>query len=112
MPDRSDRARSILTSLVAQFIGEEANPTPLITVIRVEASSDFHRATIFVTVYPSNREEEAIHFLTRRGTDLREFLKKNGKFMRIPFFDFKIDFGEKNRQHIDEVAQRIKKEEK
>jgi ribosome-binding factor A len=34
---------------------------------------------------------------------MREFLKKNMRTKIIPFVDFAIDLGEKNRQKIDEL---------
>jgi ribosome-binding factor A len=114
MSERDDRALSILQNLAADFIRLEANTNPLITVTKVNRSGDFRRATIFVTVYPGGEKNDAtaIHFLTRKATEFREYLKENGSFKMIPHFDFAIDYGERNRQHIDEVAQRIEKEEK
>lgn len=112
MFDRNERARSVLTTLVADFIRNESNSSPLITVTRLEASPDFHRVDIFVTVYPSGREEESLIFLKRKGSDLRDYIKKNGRLRAIPFFDFVIDYGDKNRLNIDEIAHEIDKEEK
>ncbi len=112
MFDRNDRARSILTTLVADFIRQESNTTPLITVTNLVASPDFHEVTIFVTVYPSGREDESLIFLKRKGSDLRDYIKKNGRLRSIPFFDFAIDYGDKNRLNIDEISHTIDKEEK
>lgn len=113
MSDRDERALSVLRTLAADFIRLEANSNPLITVTRVGASSDFRHSTIFVTVYPSDEKSDAtaIHFLTRKGTDFREYIKKHGAFKFIPHFDFAIDYGERHRQHIDEVAKEIAEDE-
>ncbi len=110
--DRNERARSVLTSLVAAFIREESNSTPLITVTSIATSTDFHEATIFVTVYPSDKEEASLIFLKRKGGDMRSYITKHSRLRSIPFFHFAIDGGELNRQHIDEVAKRIEGEEK
>ncbi len=102
MYERNDRALSILQELAATFIREEANTNPLITVTRVEASSDFNHATIMVSVFPEAQEKDALIFLKRKGAEFRDFVKKNGRFKYIPFFEFSIDFGEKNRRDLDE----------
>ncbi len=109
--DRNERARSVLTSLVASFIREESNSNPLITVTSIETSADFHEATIFVTVYPSDKEEASLIFLKRKGSDMRSYITKHSRLRSIPFFHYAIDGGEQNRQHIDEVVKRIEGEE-
>ena len=114
MSDRSERALSVLQNLAADFVRLEANTNPLITVTRVDASGDFKHSTIFVTVYPAGEQNDAtaIKFLTRKATDFREYLKKHGAFKAIPHFSFEIDYGERHRQHIDEVAKQISDEGK
>jgi ribosome-binding factor A len=109
MSEHSERARSVLQHLAADFIRAEANTNPLITVTRVNASPDFKHATIFVTVFPESEgnDKTAIYFLTRKGSEFREYVKKHGAFKALPFFEFQIDYGERNRQHIDRVASRI-----
>lgn len=106
--DRQDRATSILKELVATYIRQEANTDPLITVTNISLSPDSKRATVMVTTIPDNREQDAIVWLTRHGSDLRDYLKKHGRIKRIPHLDFSIDYGERHRQHIDEIAKEIK----
>jgi ribosome-binding factor A len=105
--DRNERAISVLTSLVANFVREEANTDPLITVTRIDASPDMRRAIVMITAYPTKRENDAVIFMKRKGTELREYVKKHGRLRTIPHFEFMIDYGERNRQHVDEVAHRI-----
>jgi ribosome-binding factor A len=109
--DRHDRARSLMNELIAKFIREEANTTPLITVTNLTISPNYHNVTVFITTIPESDEEKALIFLKRKGGELREYVKKNGRLKFIPFFDFEIDYGERHRQHIDEVVQRIEKKE-
>ncbi len=107
--DRQDRAVSILKELAATYIRHEANTDPLITVTNINLSPDSKRATIMVTTIPDTKEKEAIIWLTRHGSDLRDYLKKHGAMKRIPHLDFSIDYGERHRQHIDELAKEIEK---
>lgn len=104
--------KSLLQELVASFIREEANPNPLITVTNLTVSSNYHDVTVFFTTIPDGGEENSLIFLKRKGTELRQYLKKNGRFKVIPQIHFEIDYGERHRQHIDEIVHSIEKEEK
>jgi len=111
--DRHDRVRSLLREKVAEFIRNEANTEPLITVTAVTTSPDYKNVTVLVTTIPEGKEheEKALVFLKRKGSELRTFVKKHSSMKVIPFLTFEIDYGERHRQHIDEVAQRIERGE-
>ena len=104
MHDREDRITSLLTELAAEFLQREANTDPLITVTHTTLSRDHHRATIYISVFPEGRDEDALVFLKRKGSEFRSYVKKKSNFKIIPFFDFAVDYGERNRQRIDEIA--------
>jgi ribosome-binding factor A len=101
--DRNEKVANSIKELSAQFLGRENNKTSLITVISANVSPDLKKATLFVTVLPTSKEEMALNFIKRNLGDLRDFLKKNLPIKIIPFLDVKIDQGEKNRQKIDEL---------
>ena len=103
MSIRQEKIQELLRHLAAQFLAEEANRVPLITVTRVEVSSDFRQAKVFVTVYPESGEKAALIFLKRKRSDLRDFVKSHTNMDMLPRFDFLIDRGEKHRQRIDEL---------
>ena len=105
--DRSDRMKSLLSEMIAKFIREEANTNPLITVSNLIVSPNNRDVTVLITTIPDGKENDALIFLKRKGTDLRNYIKKNGRFQYIPHIDFDVDYGERHRQHIDEVARRI-----
>jgi ribosome-binding factor A len=107
MSDRHDRVESLLRELIAGFIQQEANTNPLITVTRVSTSPDYRRITAFFTTIPSGKEADAEIFLKRSGGELRSYIKKNSNLKIIPFIDFMVDYGERHRQHIDEIAREI-----
>lgn len=110
--DRHDKARSLLTELVAKFIREEANTNPLITVTNVNVSPNYQYVTVFFTTIPDSGQENALIFLKRKGTELRSYLKKHGRLKFIPHIEFSIDYGERHRQHIDELTHKIEEEKK
>lgn len=109
--DRHDRAASLIKEIAATFIRQEANTNPLITVTRVSVAPDYRRVTVFVTTIPEDpkKEADALVFLQRQGRDLRQFIKKKSNLKIIPHLDFEIDYGERHRQHIDEIAREIDK---
>ncbi len=100
---RNDRLMSLFRELAAGFIRSEASTSPLITVTHATVSSDFSNVSIFVTVYPEKDEEHALNFLKRKGSDFRGYVKQNGHLKVIPFFDFKVDIGERHRRNFDAV---------
>ncbi len=110
--DRSDRMKSLLMEMIAKFIREEANTNPLITVSNLVVSPNNRDVKVLFTTIPDSGEGDALIFLKRKGTDLRNYIKKNGRFQYIPHIDFEIDYGERHRQHIDELTQKIEKGEK
>lgn len=110
--DRHDRVRSLLGELVAGFIREEANANPLITVTRLDIAPNYRNVTVFFTTLPEGGEQDALIFLQRKGGELRGHIMKKSNLKVVPFFTFEIDYGERNRQQIDLLAQKIDKAEK
>ncbi len=101
---KDQRFEEILRDMAARFLALESNRTSMITVTKVESRDRGALASIFITVFPETQEEAAIDFLKRKRSDFRDFVKENARLMRIPFFDFEIDRGEKARQKIDAIT--------
>lgn len=105
MTQRQDQVKEQLHHLAAEFISLESNRESLVTVTGADISPDFANATIYITVMPESKEEEVMYFLKRRGKDFRSFVVSRTSLRRIPFFEFKIDEGDKNRRKIDDLLQ-------
>ena len=101
--NRNEKVANHLKKLTAEFLGRENNKTSLITVTSATCSSDLKRGTVFITVFPSEKEKDALQFAKRKRGELREFFKKTMTIKNIPFIDIEIDLGEKHRQKIDEL---------
>ncbi|PIR82153.1 hypothetical protein COU20_03250 [Candidatus Kaiserbacteria bacterium CG10_big_fil_rev_8_21_14_0_10_59_10] len=86
------------------YLQRESNRTSLITVTRADVSPDLKNATIYVSVLPHEEEERAIAFVKRQRGLFREYLKSHSKLKFLPFIDFVIDEGEKNRQRVDDLT--------
>jgi ribosome-binding factor A len=103
MSQRNEKVANQIRELAALFLARVDNKTSLLTVTSSTVSPDLKQATIFITVFPDAKENTALHFVKRKRRELREFLKKNMPIKTIPFIDFEIDLGEKNRQKIDQL---------
>lgn len=100
---RQDKVGNLIRELAGIFIQEESNKTSLITVTEASVSNDMKRATIFFTVFPAEKEEAVLDFLKRKRSEFHDYLKGKLETRSIPFVDFEIDRGEKNRQRIEEL---------
>lgn len=99
-----DKLHELLKELAAEFIELESNRTSLITVTDIDLAPDESKGTIFITVFPSEKEDAAVDFINRRSRDFKDFIKKKrARIRRLPNMRFEIDRGEKNRQRIDEL---------
>ena len=107
MPHRNERLAEELQHLAATFLQRESNRTSLITVTRCELSDNQKYATIFISVFPTDNEEMAEEFVKRKRTEFVAYVHDNSKIGRLPTVSFKIDLGEKNRQRLDELSQKI-----
>ncbi|MFA6536758.1 MAG: ribosome-binding factor A [Candidatus Paceibacterota bacterium] len=105
---RDDRIKSIVQELATKFIEAESNRLSLITVTSITLTDKAKGATIMFTVFPETAEKAALDFLKRQRAEFREFVKAHSRLSMIPFFDFAVDQGEKNRQKIDQISNLVK----
>lgn len=101
--ERQEKMNKELRKIFADFIERESNKSSLVTVTRCDIAPNFKNATVFISVLPEDKEDQVVAFLERRKWDARDYVKKNLKTRIIPFVDFQIDYGEKNRQKIDQL---------
>ncbi len=103
MANRDEKVKEQVKNFAAEFLQRESNHLSLITVTNVGLSKDGKAATIFFTVLPPEKEKAALDFVKRKRSDFRAYVKDHSRIQRLPFFDFAIDEGEKNRQKTDEL---------
>ena len=104
--DKQQRISEHLRKHVADFLNRESSRLSLITVTHVVLRENLKNALILITVYPEDKETEALDFTKRKRSEIREYLQKHIRMMNIPRIDFEIDAGEKNRQRLDELSER------
>ena len=108
--DRHIRMTALLQELTAKFIRQEANSDPMITVTSIDLALDFKKAIVFVTTIPDERIGDALIFLKRNASEMRNYLKKHARIKHIPHLEFMQDAGEKHRQHMDRLVKEIEDE--
>ncbi|MDO8594159.1 MAG: ribosome-binding factor A [bacterium] len=101
---KSEKMREAIKHAAAEFMAQESNRTSLITVTNVHLAPKGDRATILITVFPDDKEKDALEFASRQGGALRDFIGQRISLQRLPYISFALDVGEKNRQKIDELS--------
>lgn len=101
---RKEKITEIIRELAAEFILEESSTSSLITVTRTELSPSGKEAVIFFTTIPEDQEDTALKFLERKTSDFKDYIKKNSRLGLLPHLTFRIDYGERNRQRLDELS--------
>jgi ribosome-binding factor A len=102
-PHKNKRAEDELKKLAMNFIERESNGTSLVTVTGAILENRGKNLHILFSVLPEDKEQVVLEFLKRKTGDFKDYLKKNSRIGIIPFVDFKIDLGEKNRQIVDRL---------
>jgi ribosome-binding factor A len=101
---KREKIGEIIHRLAAEFVRHESGLTSLITVTRVAMSETGKEAKIFFTTLPENQEETVEKFLGRKTTEFRKYARDNSRIGIFPHLTFKIDYGERNRQRLDELT--------
>lgn len=102
---RQNKVAEQIAHLAGQFLAANMRAGgALVTVTRASIAPSLKDVTIFVSVLPKSREEEMLKSLKRLRTDFHDYLKDKTVLRDVPTVDFMIDFGEENRQRIDELT--------
>lgn len=97
-----------ILSIAQDFFQRESSGASLITVTRCEVSADMKYSTLFITAIPEEKEPAALDFAKRMRSELRHKVMKRLPVKVIPFFEVEIDYGEKNRLHVESLLRKDK----
>ncbi|OHA91980.1 MAG: hypothetical protein A3D49_02525 [Candidatus Zambryskibacteria bacterium RIFCSPHIGHO2_02_FULL_43_37] len=101
---KHNRTEEILHRLAAEFVRDEASKSSLLTITRVELSQTGKEAKIFFTTLPEEEEDTALKFLERKTPEFHRYIRDESRLGVIPHVNFKIDYGERNRQRLDKLS--------
>ena len=102
---KREKTGEIIHRLAAEFVHSEASPASLLTITRVELSVTGKEAKIFFTTLPESQEDTALKFLIRKTSEFKRYVRDESRIGIIPRIDFKIDYGERNRQRLDTLSE-------
>jgi ribosome-binding factor A len=95
-----------IAHMAGDFFAREGGVKALITVTHADVATNFKTATIYLSVLPQTYEKKVLTFAKRARSDFREYMKTHSFFHPAPIVDFEIDYGEKNRQRVDELTRK------
>lgn len=101
---KKEKTEEIIHRLAAKFILENSSIGSLITVTRAELSPTGKEGKIFFTTLPEKQEDTVLKFLIRKTPEFKKYMRDESRLGLIPRIDFKIDYGERNRQRLDELS--------
>lgn len=104
---KHDKMEGIIHRLAAEFIRDESGRSSLITVTRVELNPSGKDAVIYFTTLPESEEDTALKFLERKSGEFKQKVIKESRIGFPPHLRFKIDYGERNRQRLDEISSEL-----
>ena len=102
---KDEKMREAIRHAAAEFLERESNRTALITVTGVTLKARGRSAVILFTVLPEEKEAEALAFLKRQRSALRDYIAKRVRMQRLPLIDCSLDVGEKIRQKLEALSQ-------
>lgn len=103
MTRRQEKVEGRLQEIIASYLSRESGNKSIITVTHCNVPADLKKVTAFISVFPENHEEEALNFTKRHRASIRELIAKELPIKNIPYVDFEIDAGEKNRQTVEKI---------
>lgn len=104
---KKEKTEEILRKIAADFILREATNASLITVTRVELAPSGKSASLYFTTLPESEEDTALKFLSRKGGELHGYIRDKSRIGIVPQLTWRIDYGERNRQRLDEISRDI-----
>lgn len=116
MKKRTDRLNSLLKEVISEVIMRDVrNPhvATLVTVTRVDISSDLHYAKVFISVIGSQAEKDETLAALQSGAGFIAVNASKKVVMRyFPALTFKLDDSVDKHMRIDALLEKIHDEER
>ncbi|MBI2635475.1 MAG: 30S ribosome-binding factor RbfA [Parcubacteria group bacterium] len=110
MSRRIEKVNELLKEVIADIVLREVQFSggALVTVTRVNASSDLHYADVFVTIFGKDREaqREALLLLKKSTRGVQQRLNRKLRMRPVPRILFLTDEEEERRERVEELLAR------
>ncbi|MDD5145493.1 MAG: 30S ribosome-binding factor RbfA [Candidatus Pacebacteria bacterium] len=112
--NRIQRVNQLIKEKIAQIILKEADfPVGvLVTVTRVNTSSDLRDSNIFVSVFPERERVKTVGFLNKKIYNFQGKINKLLRMRPVPRIKFLEEKETVEAAKIEEILEELKKEEK
>ncbi|MBU2633015.1 ribosome-binding factor A [Patescibacteria group bacterium] len=100
---REEKINSLLKRILSEFFARLTSGGCFVNITEIEIARDLKFAKIFVSIYPEKESPRMLKMLKKKGGEMRKYVGTKTRLKFIPFFEFQIDKGEKNRQRIEEL---------
>ena len=114
MKKRIQRLNQLIKKEVAQLILREIEfpKDVLVTVTRAEVTLDLRESKIYVSIMPEKEESQILDFLNRRIFLLQKKIDKRLKMRPVPKISFVKEKITAEAGRIEEILEKLKKEQK
>lgn len=114
MSKRIEQINALLQQIIAKIFIEniEFEPGVLATITRVDTAADLGHAKIFVSVLPLAKKKDALDKIRKSIFEIQKIVFLKLKMAHVPRLHFFIDETEERAEHIEELLDKIKEEDK
>ena len=102
---KREKIGEMVHRLAAAFVRDEASKASLLTITRVELKESGKEARVFFTTLPESSQRAALKFLERKTLEFKRYVRDESRIGIVPHISFHIDYGERNRQRLDELSE-------
>lgn len=112
----SEKTASLISENLAEIINKrvEFESDLMVSIAEVRVDAKLTLATVFIDCFPEAKAKEAIKLIYKKKEIIRKDLGSKTKLRKVPHLRFYFDKseleGEKARQEIDEILEKIKNE--
>ena len=112
MPKRIQRVNSLLKKELSQILLKEVEfpDNVLVTVTRVETSSNLFQSRIYISVLPESQTKRVLTILEKIIYGLQQRINARLKMRPIPRIEFKREEKTEEANKIEGLLEKIKKE--
>jgi len=113
MNNRISRINQLLKKEIGRILIREIDLAGgLITITRVETSSNLQEAGVYISVMPADQTDRVFKDLDREIYDIQQSLNKRLKMRPVPKIKFRKEERTREAARIEELLEKAKNEEK
>lgn len=112
MSKRIQRVNELIKEQISEIILREIDFSPgiLVTVTRVETSSDLRDSNVFISVLPEENRDKTVAFLNRKLGFLQKEINKLLRMKPLPRLKFLEEKETAEAGRIEEILAKLKKD--